>query len=157
MKIRHFRSITLPLAGAVLLGGCATYGGSPPPIVYLPAPCDTPGALRVVPVTSLPGPALANPAAELPIVPSPPVAGTADGSRPLSGERCLVASAARQGGYYGQSYPYRYGYPGYYGAPFYGSLGFGFGLAGHHLSSGHLGGGHLGISHGGGHHGGGHH
>lgn len=154
MEMRRLRSVTLPLAGVVLLGGCATYRTRAPSIVYVPAPCGAPGALRAVPVAALAGAPPASPADGVAAAPPAPVAGTANGSLPAD-ERCLVAVVGR-GGYYGGGYPYRYGYPGYYGAPFYGSLGLGFGIGGRHYRGGHFGGGHFGGGHGRAH-GGGHH
>ncbi len=157
------KPIMVPLAGAVLLGGCATYAPRPSSYSYFAVSCDTPGAIRAVPIArpdELPGatstapPAPATPQTAVPSAPGSAV--QADRSE------CLIAVAnrgrgSRGAGYYGGGYPYRYGSPyGYYGSPFYGSLGIGIGIGGGHHRGGHLGGGHFGGGHFGGGHGGGH-
>jgi len=157
------KPIMVPLAGAVLLGGCATYAPRPSSYSYFAVSCDTPGAIRAVPIArpdELPGatstapPAPATPQTAVPSAPGSAV--QADRSE------CLIAVAnrgrgSRGAGYYGGGYPYRYGSPyGYYGSPFYGSLGIGIGIGGGHHRDGHLGGGHFGGGHGGGHGGGRH-
>lgn len=139
MAMRRIRPVVAPLAGAALLGGCATYRPAPQGIAYVPAPCTAPGALRAVPAAPPPDPQPAAPAT------APP------GTDGMAGDRCLVAVAAGRGGYYGARYPYSYGYPGAYRAPFYGTFGFGIGIGGH-ARGGHFGGGHLAAGHGGGHH-----
>lgn len=152
--------IIVPLAGAVLLGGCATYAPRPSAYSYFAVPCDTPGAIRAVPISPPDGPPGETSAALPAPVPPQAVVPAAPGSAAQAGASdCLIAVADRGrgwrgAGYYGGSYPYRYRSPyGYYGSPFYGSLGIGIGLGGGHYRGGHFGGGHVGGGHIGGGHG----
>lgn len=151
LRKSHF---VLPLIGAGLLGGCASYTRPPLSYSYLPAPCDAPGALRAVPVTppDTPGAATAPAPAPTDVSGTPPAdapsARAGDPARARAPE-CLIAVVNRgpgPGGYY----PGGYGYPyGYYGSPFRGGLGIGIGFGGHGWgghSRGHRGG------HGGRHH-----
>lgn len=158
MSITSKPLIVAPLAAAVLLGGCATYPPTPASYSYFAVPCDTPGAIRAVPV---PPP---NTSSVAPITPpqatAPSLEGGAaspDSAAQAAGSECLIAVADRGRGWRGPGY--YGGYPrGYYGAPFYGSLGIGIGIGTRHYGGGHRGGGHIGGGHGGGgHRGRGHH
>lgn len=146
--------IIAPLFAAVLLGGCATYGQARPSYSYFAVPCDTPGAIRGVPVSPPDGAPAAAPDTT---IPPRGAARAVPGVAPQAGAgECLVAVANGgrgwgQAGYYGGYYPRRY-----YGSPYYGSFGIGIGIGGH-SGGGHYRGGHSGGSHGGGHGGGGHH
>lgn len=150
----HRTCLIATLAAPVLLGGCATYRAAPLSYSYYAVPCDTPGAVRAVPIAppdaQVGAPAAAPPAALPPTRAAPQ---TPDGVPQASATECLIAVADRGGGWrgpvsYGGGYPRRY-----YGSPFYGSLGIGIGIGGHHYGGGHRGGGYFG----GGHRGGGHH
>lgn len=154
--------IIVPLAGALLLGGCATYAPQPASYSYFAVPCDTPGAIRAMPIPA-PGALPMATAAPIPQrAPVPAVPAAPGGTALLDRSECMIAVADRGRGwrgasYYGGGYPYGYGGPyGYYGAP-YGSIGIGIGIGGGHYGGGHYGGGHYGGGHfGGGHFGGGH-
>ena len=157
------RYLALPLGAAILLGGCATYP-RPAPYSYFSVPCDTPGAVRAVPV--VPAAALAGSSMDAPLPgnspePSNAVSAAVNAPAGAVGVECLVAVADRGRapgvGYYPGGYRYRSGYPyGYYGSPFRGSLGIGIGIGGHRSRGGHFVGGHMGGGHGGGHRGGRH-
>lgn len=155
--------VIVPLVGAVLLGGCATSVQRRPAYSYFAVPCDTPGAIRAVPISSPDGSFGATSAApQAPVRPQAAVSAAPGSAAQAGASECLIAVADRGlgwrgAGYYGGGYPYRYSSPyGYYGSPFYGSLGIGIGLGGGHSRGRHFGGGYLGGMHGGGH-GGGHH
>lgn len=141
MTIVRKPMLLVPLAGAVLLGGCATgYRDAPPPrFSYFAVPCGSPGAIPAVPIPPPgaplpPPPAAAAPPpaaapAPLPTLPPMPPSGAGTGA-----PQCVVAVLdPRQ--------RYRY-----YGPPFAGSIGIGIG---HGWGGGHWGG-HWG-GHGGGH------
>lgn len=177
-----WRFLPLPLAGATLLGGCATYAQpvpSPLAYSYFAVSCDTPGALRARRLSSPDDSPPASTIAPLATAPSQTDdSAVSTDTPPAAADECIVAVkdrgyALRGAGYYrgGYSprYPYPYGYYGpsydYYGSPFFrGSLGVGFRFGSHYdgasyFSGSHLGGSHFGGSHlGGGHLGGrGHH
>lgn len=42
--------LVVPLVGAALLSGCATYAPRPSSYSYFAVPCNTPGAIRAVPI-----------------------------------------------------------------------------------------------------------
>ncbi|MBN8847311.1 MULTISPECIES: hypothetical protein [unclassified Sphingomonas] len=146
--------LIMPLAGATLLGGCATYS-RPASYSYFSVPCDTPGAVRAVPIVpadALPASPTEVPATAAAPAPVAPAPATANGADRAAGIQCLIAVADRGRAYGAGYYPGGYGYRnGYYGSPFRGSLGIGIGIGGHRSWGGHFRGGH-----GGGHHGGRH-
>jgi hypothetical protein len=131
MSFRALKLAGLSAVPVALLGGCATTA-YPPRYAYYRVPCNTPGAVVAEPIDSQ---AAAPSAANVP-------------------PTCVVAiSDASYGRGYSSYYP-----GGYYGRPYYGSIGIGIGLGSihhHDLGGGHFGGGHFGGGHGGSH--GGHH
>lgn len=123
------------LLSATLLSGCMT---TPPParFAYFRVPCDTPGAVVVTPIALEPGTASGNAPGAAPVSDQAAVA-------PQGGAAatCVVAVADARSGYRGGYYPAA----GYYGQPYYGSLGIGFGFGshgGHRPLGGHHGSGH---------------
>lgn len=168
MRSLHIPFGLLTVVSIPLLAGCMT-SGARQSVMFVPAPCEVPGALRVVPaatpqaLAAAPWPDTSSPtvAASVKKVPDQHAVGTGQ-------PKCLVAVARNLERSYSAGYPYLYGYPypygyafhpGLYGGAFHGFTGIGVGRhhapRGGHVSGGNLGGGH-GIGHGGGHHGGGH-
>ena len=125
-------------------------------------PCDTPGAIRAVPIPPVVASA-ASSTADPPTSAPPQRADTAvpNGSAQADAVQCLIAvvdrgRGLRGPGYYRGGHPYPYAYPYGYRSPIYGSLGIGIGVGGLHYRGGHFGGDHFGGGHGG-RHGSGHH
>lgn len=126
MKVRILKIVALS-GGVIAISGCATTA-QPTRLAYYKVPCSTPGAVVAEPI-SLDGP-VARPGGT-PATATPPAAEVA--------KTCVVAVAdARSAN--------RFGYPGFYGRPYYGSIGIGFGFGGHGGNGGHRGGGHVGHS-----------
>lgn len=147
--------LVVPLLGATLLGGCATYSRPSAAYTYFSVPCDTPGAFRAVPIAPDGAPDAAAAVDAPPAAPPPTIGATPGSDGRVGSHECLIAVADRGRGPGVGYYPGGYGYPnaypyGYYGSPFRGSIGIGIGIGGHRRG-GHFGGGHRG-GHGGGRH-----
>ncbi len=135
MSLRTSALAASGLLSVTLLSGCMT---TPPParFAYFRVPCGTPGAVVATPIALERGTAAGN--APGAASPSNPAAAAPQGGAAAT---CVVAVADARSGY-------RRGYyaaPGYYGQPYYGSVGIGFGFGshgGHHRSGGHHGSGH---------------
>jgi hypothetical protein len=97
--------IVAPLTAAVLLGGCATYPPTPASYSYFAVPCDTPGAIRAVPIpppnTTSQTPNLA-PQTAAPSVEGGPL--SPDSAAQAGGSECLIAVADRGRGWRGPGY-----------------------------------------------------
>lgn len=106
LKISAMAAISI-----ALLSGCATTS-SPARIAYYKVPCGTPGAVVAEPV-------LEDPAAASQELPA--------GAEGSAAATCIVGVSDPSRGYRG--------FPGYYGRPYYGSVGIGLGFGfhgGHH-------------------------
>lgn len=144
MPFRTLKPIGLAAVPMALLAGCTTAQYAPR-YSYYRVPCTVPGAIPAQPIGVEADPA--SPSAQ-------PTRSGAPADPATAEPTCVVAVSDAS---YSRGYsPY---YPGgYYGRPYYGSVGVGFGLGatGHHGFGGrHFRGSHFGGGHGGGH--GGHH